>query len=609
MVGSSPHQAGPHWAESAGSQRQDDFLNLESERDRERERYREGSMHTRTVQKETEADLPNRRRPSRDASATDRRGRRRQSECERTSDAGAVQSSELKSLTDEIDVDAPPEFERIRLALARMIVIDELSFKFVEHQGFQEFMEIVEPRKAFVGQRVCVTTDTWTSIQNLNYMVVTVHFIDGDWTYQKKILNFCPIANHKGGTIGRTIESCLLKWGIDRLFTFTADNASSNDVAIDYVKKKTKEKDSSILGGEFMHMRCCAHTLNLIVQSGLKSIHESIAKVRNAVRYVRASPARFEKFQECVENEKIKAKCLLSLDVPTRWNSTYLMLDCALKFENVKTFVKFLGIFYEATLRFSGSLFVTSNTYFHELISIEDQLQQLCSVDGDPLLKSMAVEMKKKYDKYWGSIDNINLMLFVAVVLDPRYRLKYVNFLFREWYGKEKGDAMSSKVRDALKRLYVERVGQNGASSSSGNGASLSRDSMPSVGNASLSDRIKIYNNRFKQHLANEDGVESKSELDRYLLESSKDPNKMNSSRYRVLYQIACDVLAILVSTVASESAFSTGGGGGHVLDSFHNSLSPNTVEALICTQNWLKDAKKKRPIKLRECMDNWTFH
>ena len=47
---------------------------------------------------------------------------------------------------------------------------------------------------------------------------------------------------------------------------------------------------------------------------------------------MRASPARFKKFQECVENEKIKVKCLLSLDVPTRWNSTYLMLDCALKF-------------------------------------------------------------------------------------------------------------------------------------------------------------------------------------------------------------------------------------------------------------------------------------
>ena len=196
------------------------------------------------------------------------------------------------------------------------------------------------------------------------------------------------------------------------MFIIIADNASSNDVAIDYVKKKTKKRDSSILGGEFMHMRCCAHILNFIVQSELKSIHESIAKVRNAVQYVKAFSARFEKFQECVDNEKIKAKCLLSLNVPTRWNSTYLMLDCALKFmrafhrleeenghyklyfckanengkkpigptnylewENVKIFVKFLGIFYKAALRFFGSLFVTSNTYFHELISIEDQLQ------------------------------------------------------------------------------------------------------------------------------------------------------------------------------------------------------------------------------------------
>ena len=118
-------------------------------------------------------------------------------------------------------------------------------------------------------------------------------------------------------------------------------------------------------------------------------------------------------------------------------------------------------------------------------------------------------------------------MLFVAIILDPRYRLKYVKFWFKEWYRKDKGDAMSSKVRDALKRLYVERVGQNEASSSSGSGSgtSLSRDSRPSVGNVSLSNRIKSYNNRFKQQLVDEDGVESKSELDMYLLESSEEPD------------------------------------------------------------------------------------
>ena len=77
-----------------------------------------------------------------------------------------------------------------------------------------------------------------------------------------------------------------------------------------------------------------------------------------------------------------------------------------------------------------------------------------------------------------------------------------------------------------------------------------------------------------------------------YLLESSEDHDvedfhilmwrKIKSSRYQVLSQIAHDVLASPVSTIAFEFAFST---GGHVLDSFC-SLSPNTVETLICTQN-----------------------
>ena len=44
MVGSSPHQAGPHQTKPIGSQRQDNFLNHEWERDRER--YQEGSVRT-----------------------------------------------------------------------------------------------------------------------------------------------------------------------------------------------------------------------------------------------------------------------------------------------------------------------------------------------------------------------------------------------------------------------------------------------------------------------------------------------------------------------------------------------------------------------------------
>ena len=77
---------------------------------------------------------------------------------------------------------------------------------------------------------------------------------------------------------------------------------------------------------------------------------------------------------------------------------------------------------------------------------------------------------------------------------------------------------------------------------------------------------------------------------------------KVNSSRYQVISQIARNVLVIHVSIVASKFAFSM---GERVLDSFRSSLSPNTVEVLICTHNQLKGAKKKRPMNLRECMDN----
>ena len=62
---------------------------------------------------------------------------------------------------------------------------------------------------------------------------------------------------------------------------------------------------------------------------------------------------------------------------------------------------------------------------------------------------------------------------------------------------------------------------------------------------------------------------------------------------------VARDVLAIPVSTMASESAFST---GGRILDPFRSSLSPKVVEALGCTQNWLRSTHEG--IQLKEYLD-----
>ena len=74
-------------------------------------------------------------------------------------------------------------------------------------------------------------------------MVITTHWIDNNWAYQKRIITVCQVIDHKGETIGKEIERCLNDWGISKLFTITVDNTSSNDVAIRYLKRKFREKE------------------------------------------------------------------------------------------------------------------------------------------------------------------------------------------------------------------------------------------------------------------------------------------------------------------------------------------------------------------------------
>jgi hypothetical protein len=84
-----------------------------------------------------------------------------------------------------------------------------------------------------IGQRVCLTINTWSSIQNMNYMSIIGHFIDHNRTYHKRILTFRQVSDHKG--IARDLEVCLVEWAIDRMLTI--ENASANDSAIEWFKK------------------------------------------------------------------------------------------------------------------------------------------------------------------------------------------------------------------------------------------------------------------------------------------------------------------------------------------------------------------------------------
>ena len=64
----------------------------------------------------------------------------------------------------------------------------------------------------------------------------------------------------------------------------------------------------------------------------LKENDEYDAMVREAVWYVKSSPNRNQTFRSFMERLGMKSKSLLCLDVSTRWNSIYLMLETAKNF-------------------------------------------------------------------------------------------------------------------------------------------------------------------------------------------------------------------------------------------------------------------------------------
>ncbi|OAY60648.2 hypothetical protein MANES_01G057350v8 [Manihot esculenta] len=496
----------------------------------------------------------------------------------------------------------------IRKALVHMIIIDELPFRFVKGEGFRSFMRAICPSLFLKKncQRVSLTTDIWTSLQRINYMCITAHFIDNDWKLHKRIINFCPISSHKSEEVGKAIETCLLEWGLDKVFIVTIDNASSNDVAISYLKKKLANWGVSVANSTYLHMRY---------------VNDSMMKVQDAVRYIRSSPARLKRFKECVLHEKIKSKSSLCLDVPTRWNSTYLMaferyesqdpmftIDMGengipdyYDWTQVRKMADMLAHFYELTLRISGSRYVTSNLFFSEVSDLAFILNQWISSNNLDM-KSIGERMRVKFDKYWGDVNEMNKIIYFAVVLDPRDKFEFIEYSFSQMYGKEKGVELFIKVKSSLFDLFNEykKIG-----------------SCTTTGSINPKPKFFLRHHYKKQKLEESGGFDSKTELEVYPSETIQEKKedfdvmklwKINSERFPILGKIARDILAIPVSTVASESAFST---GGRALDSFRSSLTPKIVEGLIYVQDWIRPLNIQLNVeedleeleKLEECM------
>ena len=122
-------------------------------------------------------------------------------------------------------------------ALASYFIQDELPFRHVQRKGFREY-SLYMNTNFFAPSRITVTkdniklheeekkklmkvlqpywpsitTDYWTSIQKINYMAVTTHWINDEWNLQRRIISFLQVPNHKGETIAQELINYFNEW-------------------------------------------------------------------------------------------------------------------------------------------------------------------------------------------------------------------------------------------------------------------------------------------------------------------------------------------------------------------------------------------------------------
>ncbi|KAH1214231.1 putative AC transposase [Glycine max] len=335
---------------------------------------------------------------------------------------------------------------------------------------------------------------------------------------------------------------------------------------------------SFILGGTYFHMRCCAHILNLIVKDGMSIIHDSIEKIRDSVSFWVGTPKREEKLVEACEQLEIPYSKKLRMDCRTRWNSTYLMLVFALPYLEVfkrltqrelqykslpsdddwkmaTEICEKLKIFYKVIELFSGTQYPTSSVYFPKVCEIGLALNEWI-FSSNSTIQGMADSIIPKFEKYWGMI---NGMMAIGVILDPRLKMKLLNYFFPLMYESESTDQLN-KVTKLLEDLISEYQSREKRITSISTSSLIVSGLDNNDGKVDWSfDFLK-----YVQETSSDDCVKYK--LDLYLEE-----------HYPTLQRIAKDFLAIPISTVASKSAFNI---GRHFLTPHRNKLNEDTVEA-----------------------------
>jgi len=394
---------------------------------------------------------------------------------------------------------------------ASMILSNDFPFEFFEREGMRNFMKVLNPNivlppvdviEAYVSDlymkeklklkqelatipnRVSLTFDLWESNTAETYICLTAHFVDADWKLNSKVLNFCVVLPTVAEMCERMVEF-LSDWGIEKkIFSLTLEDSFKNNILQEQMKSHLGLQNGLLCDGEFFHVHCFARVLKLIVEEGLKLVSGVVSKIRESILFVRDSKSRRKKFKECVEKVGgIDSSVRLHMDMSMTVNSTYLMLDSALKYrrafesfhlyddnyvscpsakewKRVEKICAFMLPFRETANMINGATHPTSNLYFLQVWKVQCVLVDSLG-DEDEVIARMAKRMTGKFKKYW---DEHSVVLAMGAVLDPRMKFSRL----ADCYSKLDPSTCERKLRKVKTKLYMLFDKYSSKSTSSG---------------------------------------------------------------------------------------------------------------------------------------------
>ncbi len=512
-----------------------------------------------------------------------------------------------------------------------------ISDKTVRRDLMAKYIQKVEEIKLIISKvpgRFSFTVDGWTSKNVHPFMAIRAHWISEEWEYKSILLDLSYIdGDHSGLHYSQIFVACLERFNIplSKVMCITMDNVGANDTFMESLEALGIKADV-IINSADNRVRCMAHILNLCVQDILSMLkvplnHEdnekdcldlpepdvdasyendpvedvvhpqcpnqpTIVKLRKLVRKIRKSTQM---------RQKLKKLCLLCqmnyltpvLDVATRWNSTYAMIQRAAKlraplaalcssekslqpfvlteteYEELDTLELLLQKFDRATNLTSMARHSTIAAYLPTLNWLLDSLKDFKSKNPGPLAIAADSGLSKlqKYEEEL-RIKKSNLP-YIATFLNPALKLNY----FKEHHYTK------AELKD-IQKVICERLESDNQAKSK-----CDENETPKDGPVD-----EFYAHMFKKAKVNKEPKEFQKYM-QYPLSSPKvntlDYWRSQQSDFPILSIMARDVLAVQSSSVAVERDFSD---GADLITPERCALLPETIRACMCLKNWFKN-------------------